>query len=136
MDEYYQLDYEDLIGDMPVRFKYRQVAAESYSMKPEEILFADDTDLNNVVSLKKLGPYREGARKEKDQEKWKLTKKKKLWEFRSKLKGRMIPKTEIISIEEGKQNKRLRKEAKIGQSRLDSYSATASGKSKKHKSKH
>jgi protein KRI1 len=57
LDELYKLDYEDMIGDMPTRFKYRQVEANSYGLSTEEILFAKDTTLKQFVSLKKMAPY-------------------------------------------------------------------------------
>jgi len=57
LDELYKLDYEDIIGDMPTRFKYRKVQGNRYGLRPEEILFANDTSLKQFVSLKRMAPY-------------------------------------------------------------------------------
>mmetsp|Transcript_16904 Transcript_16904/g.20643 ORF Transcript_16904/g.20643 Transcript_16904/m.20643 type:complete len:596 (-) Transcript_16904:443-2230(-) len=59
MDELYKLDYEDIIGDMPTRFKYREVVPSRYGLTPEEILFSRDTTLKQFVSLKRMAPYDE-----------------------------------------------------------------------------
>ncbi|KAG8378291.1 hypothetical protein BUALT_Bualt08G0122200 [Buddleja alternifolia] len=59
MEEYYKLDYEDTIGDLKTRFKYKPVKAKRYGLRTEEIFAMDDKDLNQYVSLKKLAPYRE-----------------------------------------------------------------------------
>lgn len=58
-EELYALDYEDMIGDMPCRFKYRSVESNDFGLDAETILAADDEDLKSYVSLKRLAPYRE-----------------------------------------------------------------------------
>ncbi|KAL6609751.1 hypothetical protein ACP70R_039720 [Stipagrostis hirtigluma subsp. patula] len=70
MDEYYKLDYEDTIGDLKTRFKYKQVQPNNFGLDAYEILASDDRDLNQYVSMKKLAPYRETE--------WKVTHHKKL----------------------------------------------------------
>ncbi|WVZ87948.1 hypothetical protein U9M48_034521 [Paspalum notatum var. saurae] len=70
MEEYYKLDYEDTIGDLKTRFKYKKVKPNSFGLSTYEILASDDRDLNQYVSMKKLAPYRESE--------WKVTHHKKL----------------------------------------------------------
>ncbi len=59
LDELYALDYEDDVGGLKTRFRYRKVEPESYGLRTEEILLADDAELNKYVGLRKLVPYAE-----------------------------------------------------------------------------
>ena len=56
MEELYQLDYEDLIGDIPCRFKYQRVEPNNFGLQVDDILNANDSDLNKYFALKKLAP--------------------------------------------------------------------------------
>ncbi|EFP77203.2 hypothetical protein PGT21_009875 [Puccinia graminis f. sp. tritici] len=82
LDEYHKLDCEDMIGDMPTRFHYTKTEATDW-MTPEQILMATDAELNQVIGLKKLAPYRST-----DSDRKLATRKKKLKELRKKLKTR------------------------------------------------
>lgn len=58
MDEYYKLDAEDFIDDVPCRFKYKEVAPSMFGLSTKDILHMSDRDLTQIVPLKKLAPYR------------------------------------------------------------------------------
>jgi protein KRI1 len=65
MEEYYALDCEDFVAGLPCRFRYKAVAPDKYGLKTEEVLTLSDKELNQVVSLKKLAPYRDADAKPK-----------------------------------------------------------------------
>mmetsp|Transcript_20300 Transcript_20300/g.47686 ORF Transcript_20300/g.47686 Transcript_20300/m.47686 type:complete len:754 (+) Transcript_20300:83-2344(+) len=118
-DELYKLDYEDIIGDMPTRFKYRSVERNNYGLSTEEILFARDGTLKQFVSLKRMAPYRE------DGEYQPGTKRRK--RFRQMLKADNeeldgADATEDVAkpdIEDGKKKKRRRQKKKGGSNMTD-----------------
>ncbi|CDF40101.1 unnamed protein product [Chondrus crispus] len=58
MDEYYNLDYEDIVAGVPMRFNYKKVDPEAFNMTAEEVLRMEDKELNRIVSMKYLAPYR------------------------------------------------------------------------------
>ncbi|KAG7672609.1 hypothetical protein Ndes2526B_g08865 [Nannochloris sp. 'desiccata'] len=64
LEEYHKLDYEDHVGGIPTRFRYKEVQPENYGLSVEEILMMDDKELNQVVGLKKVAaPYRDEYKK-------------------------------------------------------------------------
>ncbi|KAF6256564.1 KRI1-like family C-terminal-domain-containing protein [Scenedesmus sp. NREL 46B-D3] len=59
LEDYYKLDYEDNIGGLACRFKYREVPAESFGLTDEDVLGLSDKQLNQIAGLRLLAPYRE-----------------------------------------------------------------------------
>ncbi|KJP89545.1 hypothetical protein AK88_00756 [Plasmodium fragile] len=49
--------YEDLIDDMPIRFKYFKVKPENFKLTTDYILKTDDETLNQIVPLHYVSPY-------------------------------------------------------------------------------
>lgn len=88
LDDLYALDYEDLIGDLPVRFKYRSVEANNYGINAKDILRAEDKELNEFLSLKKMAPFRPAEKVKKDKKSWYKHGKSKILELKSNLKKR------------------------------------------------
>jgi protein KRI1 len=64
-------------------FKYRQTAPESFGLSAEDILFADDKDLNEFAGLKKLATFRDREKAERDRKK--LGAKKRVKRFQKQL---------------------------------------------------
>ncbi|OBZ65900.1 Protein kri1 [Grifola frondosa] len=86
MDELYSLDFNDMIGDMPTRFKYAKVDAQTFGLTPSEVLMATDAELNTYVGIKKYAPYR----KEGKGKTWDAQRSSRLKELRDRLKERGV----------------------------------------------
>ncbi|KAG6920046.1 hypothetical protein DXG01_010114 [Tephrocybe rancida] len=81
MDEIYGLDFNDIVGDMPTRFKYVPVQPQNYALTPVEILMATDQELNEYMSVKKYAPYRQEM-------KWDTKRNDRLKELKGKISTR------------------------------------------------
>ncbi|KAJ3289439.1 hypothetical protein HDU79_004064 [Rhizoclosmatium sp. JEL0117] len=105
IDEYLQMDYEDMIGDLPTRFKYRKVEPENFGISAVDILTAPETALNEFVPLKHIAPFRPEQRKQRDREIWSKTKKKRMKKLKDAIEAEKAGKT----LEEWENAKREKK---------------------------
>uniref|UniRef100_A0ACD5VQ98 Uncharacterized protein n=1 Tax=Avena sativa TaxID=4498 RepID=A0ACD5VQ98_AVESA len=121
-DEYYKLDYEDTIGDLKTRFKYRQVQPNSYGLKTWEILQSDDRFLNQYVPIKKLAPYRE--------DEWQVTHHKKKNKASilggQKIEGKKVKAHKKSKSEEGPSSSEKPRKDKLTGEQEETYAKTKS----------
>ncbi|XP_062566449.1 protein KRI1 homolog [Saccostrea cucullata] len=115
-DEYYKLDYEDIVAGQPCRFKYRNVTPNSYGLEVDEILKCRDKELNAWVSVKKMSQYRE---KDEEEREVKI--------FESKGKNQRKKMNVLLSLKEEAEEIPVKKE---------SATSTISSPVKKKKRKH
>ncbi|KZT04845.1 Krr1-domain-containing protein [Laetiporus sulphureus 93-53] len=83
MDELYGLEFNDMVGDMPTRFKYTKVSPQIFGLSPAEILVATDAELNSYMGIKKYAPYRKGGQ-------WDQTRGARLKELKDSLRERGV----------------------------------------------
>ncbi|KAI8069236.1 KRI1-like family C-terminal-domain-containing protein [Gongronella butleri] len=121
LDQYYSLDYEDVIGDdLPTRFKYTQTEKEDFGLTAEEILCADDKMLNKYIGLRQLAPFRPEHKRHLERQVFKRNKKRKYQELQHHLQEKY---KQFEEQEGGKGNKykrnRKNKEKKAKKSEVD-----------------
>lgn len=75
LEDYYNLDFEDDIAGDRTRFRYTQVAPQTYGLSNEDLLNMSDSELDQLIPMKKIATYREDGGFVKSQ---KLKYKKKL----------------------------------------------------------
>ncbi|KAJ2730747.1 Ribosome biogenesis protein Kri1 [Coemansia sp. BCRC 34962] len=135
MDKYYQLDFEDIVGDdLPTRFKYSKVKAVDYGLTPAEILLADDKYLNEYVSVKKIAPYRPDWKIDDDLSKY-ASKKRMIYVKKKAASMRSEWEKEAKSLQASTSKRRSAKsdDAKPAKSRKTKAEAEIKPKSKKSK---
>lgn len=124
----YKLDYEDIVGGIPCRFKYKNVQQEDYGLSVDDILMADDKSLNKFVGLKKLAPYYKKKSGADDSSKWSKKRRRLREEIKEKLGS-----AELIEDVLRKTNKLSKKDKVVVE--VEQEDNTESGKTKRTRRK-
>ena len=108
-----------------VGFRYRETSPTSFGLTARDILFADDSQLNQFAGLKKLASFRDDEQKRKDRKKF--SKKQRLREWRKETFGRRegLPEVESSTANDA------RPDAKTGDGEKKGKKRKRSGKSTK-----
>jgi len=91
-------------GERQAPFRYREVSPSAFGLTTLDILGADDAQLNEFVGLKKLGAYRDPARKSKDKKKFGKKYRLKTWR-RDVFGTEDGPQREQLFAPQGEENK-------------------------------
>ena len=126
MDELYQLDYEDMIGDTPVRFHYTKVKPQGFGLSVEDIMQADDKDLRQFVSMKKLAPYRDHD--------WRVSKDK-VGKFKAMLQKKLKREEEEEKLSRKEQKKNRKKEKKEMEKKMKEMEEMKASKKRNRKNR-
>ncbi|KAL1759954.1 KRI1-like family C-terminal-domain-containing protein [Schizophyllum commune] len=133
MDELYGLDFNDMVGGMPTRFRYVSVPKQDFSLTPAEILMATDKELNEYMSIKKYAPY-------KRDNKWDPKRPDKIRELRHKIGERTGGRMPFAAGGEGGQDGEKKKKRKGKSERKKAKAAAGEAgdgqAAKKRKRKH
>jgi len=59
IEEKINYQYTDIVGDIPIKFKYTKVKNDDFGLTDDMLLYLDDKTINKYVPMKTLAPYRE-----------------------------------------------------------------------------
>ena len=144
IEDYYKLDYADKIGDLNCRMKYREVFPNAFGLTTEEILSAEDRELNQWASLKKTVQFRSENDEKRDVKRYKrksrdINKKKRTFlsiykdspehpENNSESSKKKSQSKDFPSL--SKDQKRIKMNKKLSESQRDILSSMSSGRMK------